>query len=64
MSLPTSEPGAKGIPAGHGVQFQEPPTDLGSDIPQNSGTLQHSGIIDVSNLVAWSFLAGLSSCQS
>lgn len=45
MSLQTAEPGAKGIPAGHGVHFQDPPTDVGLDIPQNSGTLQHSGII-------------------
>lgn len=45
MSLQTTEPRAMGIPAGHGVQFQEPPTELGPDIPQNSGTVQHSRVI-------------------
>ena len=45
MSLQSTDPGAKGIPAGHGVHFQDPPTDVGLDIPQNSGTIQHSGII-------------------
>ena len=45
MILQTTEPRAKGIPAGHGVQLQEPPTELGPDIPQNSGTAQHSRVI-------------------
>lgn len=44
-SLPTTEPGAKGIPAGHGVRFQDHSTDVCPDVPQNSGTVQHSGII-------------------